>query len=249
AMNHHWDYPDIWPTVVRCHSYEVFQPEFVRIEWGKVDAVLFGSDHVLDYAKTERGFDHPNVHVIPLGFDLEHYQPPPDKVYGKVIGFVGSLNLKKGPMLLAQVIKAVTDYDPEFQFRLCGHPGDPRFVAYFWHMLETWGIRDNVTNLGYLDDMRAFYHGCDYILSTSPWEGNAQCVGEGIACGCIPLVHAWRGAAELYPYASTFGWPSMAKTWIEAGDQALWLPDSRADLPDQNDCLDRIGAVIEEVVG
>ena len=234
------------PVIVRCHSYEVFQPELYATDWSPISAFVFVAQHVLDYA-TAHGFSHPNTHVIPCGIDTDRYTPPPDKQYGKVIGFVGSLNHKKGPMLLAQVIKAVTDYDPEFEFRLCGREGDPRFVAYFWHMLEQWGIRDNVSNLGWLDDMRPFYHGCDYILSTSPWEGTAQCIGEGIASGCIPLVHAWPGAREQYPAA--FVWSEVWELFDRlAVGAALTVHHPRAYLPTQSASLDALGAVIEHAI-
>jgi len=235
------------PVIVRCHSFEVFQSEWQNIKWENAAAVIFVADHVLAYAKEKWGFSHPNTHVIPCGIDTDRYTPPPDKQYGKVIGFVGSLNHKKGPMLLAQVIKAVTDYDPEFEFRLCGREGDPRFTTYFWHMLEQWGIRDNVSNLGWLDDMRPFYHSCDYILSTSPWEGTAQCIGEGIASGCIPLVHAWPGAREQYPAA--FVWSEVWELFDRlAVGAALTVHHPRAYLPTQSASLDALGAVIEHAI-
>jgi len=235
-----------FPVIVRCHSFEAFQPELYATNWSNAAAVIFVAQHVLDYAR-ERGFDHPNVHLIPPGIDTDYFVPEP-RPLGKVVGFVGALNHKKGPMLLAQVIRAIVERDSEFEFRLCGGPGDPRFEAYFWHAVRD--IRDNVTNLGRLEDMRPFYHGCDYVLSTSPWEGTAQSIGEGLASGCIPLVHAWPGADVQYPETVPFRTPEQAAKfalwWQDRGPE--YLEPVRAALPTQADCLDAIGEVIEGVM-
>ena len=123
---------------------------------------------------------------------------PPLPPRGKKIAWVGSVSHKKGPELFAQVCKAVLEYDPGYEFHVVGALQDPRYAAYFNHMLP-----DEVVYHEELpaEEMPDFFRGMDFVLSTSPWESFQYAVAEGIACGCIPLVHDWPGAAATCPQA------------------------------------------------
>ena len=47
-------------------------------------------------------------------------------------------------------------------------------------------------------DMEEWYRGIGTILSSSDSEGCHAAVMEGMASGCLPVVHDWPGAASLF---------------------------------------------------
>jgi glycosyltransferase involved in cell wall biosynthesis len=242
--------PPSAPVIARLHSYEAFTPWPGQVKWGRVAALIFVADHVRERVLGKWEIEGPQILTIPNGFNKAKFTPRGRGPRGKKIGWVGGITEKKGPELFAQVVRAVTDYDPKYRFFAAGDFQEERLKAYFDGVLNP----GEVEFLGHLEDMPAFYRTMDYVLSTSPWEGTQQSVGEGIACGCIPLVHRWPGAEKVYPmalhwtavdelvghlrrYSTTYG-PLMDKMALEMRD----------GLTNVEHCLDRIEALVGRVL-
>ena len=199
--------PRFAPTIVRLHSFEAFVSWPAEVDWRKVDALVFVAEHVREWVREQHGIpDDVRTVVIPNGLDFSRFYPVPNgKPRGKKIAWVGSVSHKKGPELFAQVVKAVLEYDPEYEFHVVGALQDPRYAAYFNHALPPEVVYHAELPAA---DMPEFFRGMDFVLSTSPWESFQYAVAEGIACGCIPLVHNWPGAAATYPKALV--WDTVA---------------------------------------
>jgi len=103
------------------------------------------------------------------------------------------LNHKKNVPLLIAAAARLRDYE----FHVAGRFQDERLRLYVEHAIDALGL-DNLTLHGWVDDVPAFLDDKQFILSTSLWEGTHVAVMEGMAMGLTPLIHAWRGADEVY---------------------------------------------------
>lgn len=190
--------PKVCPIIIRLHSYEAFTPYPEQIKWENVDAIVYVAEHVRERVEREYKVGGVPAYVIPNGVDLEKFVPPdPDERTGRKIGWAGGISHKKGPELFAAVVQAVRAHDPEYTFHVAGEFQDERYEEYFRHALPP----GSCTFYGKLaaDEMPGFWQGMDYTLSTSPWESFQYVIAEGMACGCVPLVHWWPGADTVYP--------------------------------------------------
>ena len=245
--------PRFAPTVIRLHSFEAFTSWPADVDWRKVDALIFVAEHVRDFVKEQHELpDTLRTVVIPNGVDFAKFCPVPDgKPRGKRIAWVGGISHKKGPELFAQAVKAILEYDDTYEFHGVGEIRDPRYSAYFGHTLP-----DEVQYHGPKppEEMPEFYRGMDFILSTSPWESFQYAVAEGIASGCIPLVHDWPGAKVVYPRALI--WDTVADlTWglhcLSELDLEPLSRDSIADLKarfDIEDTTERVRDLVATVM-
>jgi len=193
--------------VCRLHSYEAFTDAPNRMNWSKIDHLVLVSDTVGDILR--------DAHKIPVPMTVIHNGIDPDRFPlvkrsnpGKRIGSVGYINYKKNPSLLLQTFKAIHNWDPGFELHIAGEHQDPRIKVYFDHLLPRLNIP--VTFHGWRQDMPAFYREMDYVISTSLFESFHYSIAEGMLSGCLPLIHAWRGAERLYPNECLFDMPDDA---------------------------------------
>ncbi len=199
--------PKSGKTVCRLHSYEVFTDAPAQMNWRNIDGLITVNrsvEEILDqHAKppVRRAIIHNGVD--PVRFPFNRRQPR-----GKKIAYVGYINYKKNPSLLLQTFKAIHDWDPEFEFHIAGEHQDPRIKLYFDHLLPRLNLP--ITFHGWVGDMPGFYAGMDYVISTSLFESFHYSIAEGMLSGCLPLIHSWMGADQLYPPEAIFDTPHQA---------------------------------------
>lgn len=189
-------------VIVRLHSYELFSGLAAAVRWDVVDDVVFVGAHIRDLARQlcPAIFEQvERIHVIPGGIDLDRHplaEPRPD---GKSLAFVANLSFKKGPMLLLHALKALVDADPDFRLFLAGRVDQPRYAFYIDHLVHLWGLEDHVRHDGYVEDICSWLADKDFIVCTSPIEGQGMGILEAAARGLRPLVHHFVGAEQVYP--------------------------------------------------
>jgi glycosyltransferase involved in cell wall biosynthesis len=189
-------FPKQCAIVCRLHSYEAFTDMPRKVDWRKVDRLIFVNKSVQEIFERQVRTSTPAT-VIHNGVDLEKFTLCPDKKYGKKIASVGYINYKKNPALLLYCFKKIHAYDPEYTLHIAGQHQDPRIQVYFEHFL-----RENPLPVqfdGWVEDMPHWYADKDYIISTSLFESFHYSIAEGMACGVLPLIHNWYGAGYLYP--------------------------------------------------
>jgi 2-polyprenyl-3-methyl-5-hydroxy-6-metoxy-1,4-benzoquinol methylase/Tfp pilus assembly protein PilF len=188
--------PKACPIVCRLHSYEAFTDHPERVDWSKVDAIVFVNQSVRDLV-ADRIPATVRTLVIPNGVDFARYALPERKVYGKKVAFAGYLNFKKNPGFLLACFEALYRLDPEFTFHIAGRYQGAHIQVFLEHMLPRLPFRVHFD--GWVDDMPGWLSDKDYIISTSYFESFHYSVAEGIAMGLLPLVYDWRGSENCYP--------------------------------------------------
>ena len=188
-------------VIVCFRSYEFFTAAPAQVNWANVDHLIFVAPHVRRLAEEKFGpFDGPQVSTILDGIDLDRFayrarahECDRDREPGRRIAWVGFLNHKKNVPLLVAAAARLRDYE----FHVAGRFQDERLRLYVEHAIDALGL-ENLTLHGWVDDVPAFLDDKHVILSTSLWEGTHVAVMEAMAMGLKPLIHAWRGADEVY---------------------------------------------------
>ena len=189
-------YPKKCPMVCRLHSYEAFTDMPVRVDWSKVDQLIFVNRSVEELVRPLIVNSVPWT-VIHNGVDSNKFQIPLEKKYGKKIASVGFINYKKNPTLMLYCFKKIHEYDPEYTFHIAGAHQDARIKLYFDHFLQENPLP--ITFYGWVNDMPKWYADKDYVISTSLFESFHYSIAEGMACGLLPLIHNWYGVKYIYP--------------------------------------------------
>lgn len=185
--------------VNRLHSYELFTDVPGKADWGKVDLLVASSREVKSLLESKREIiDFPPIRVLANGPDLDKIKPPDDKQYGKNIAVVGALNYKKNLPLAVYCLERLKGHGYTMHF--IGESQDLRFDYYLKHMVKNLGLENDAFFHGGMphEDVMLALQNCDYILSTSLYESFGQGIMEGIASGCLPLLHDFPGAKERF---------------------------------------------------
>jgi len=218
--------------VCRLHSYEMFTEWPKKVDWNKIDKLVFVNPVVRDYCLQNHQIRPDISTIIYNGVDMEKYTLPKDKKYNKKVVFIGYINYKKGPELMLQAFKAIHDYDPEFTFHIAGQHQDPRIKLYFDTIIPQLGFKINFD--GWVQDMPTYLQDKDYVISTSLFESFQYSLAEGMAQGVFPLVHSWMGSNIFYPGESIWTFPSQLI------DRIKWYEDQKDKLKIQTDLREHI---------
>jgi glycosyltransferase involved in cell wall biosynthesis len=213
-------------VVCRLHSYEAFTDMPGKVDWSKIDRLIFVNESVREIAAAQIPEWVPSG-IIHNGVNLDRFRVPPDKRYGKKIASVGYINYKKNPGLLLYCFKKIHEYDPEYTLHIAGTHQDPRIAVYFEHFLRHNPLP--VSFNGWVQDIPAWFEDKAFVISTSFFESFHYSIAEGMACGVIPLIHDWRGARELYPGGYLFSDPDECVSLLRRLERS-----NRYQLADKN---------------
>jgi glycosyltransferase involved in cell wall biosynthesis len=191
--------------IIRLHSYEVFERYPKQVAWDKVNDIVFVADHVKDIFTELQGKlpDKVKTHVIPNGVDIDNIKLVEDRDPHQ-IAVVGSINYKKNPQMVLQIINQLTIIRGAYKIEWAGAYQDLRYKVYLENMLKEMGIEYAVKFYGHIEDMNAFWQGKGALLHTSIHEGHSYAIMEAMARGIPVFIHNFRGARDLYPAHQTF---------------------------------------------
>jgi len=183
--------------VCRLHSFETFMPFPQQVDWDNVNALVFVADHIRSRVMPGLSTNGCKIRVIENGVDPSIFEFSVRKKLNTV-GFVGPINGRKNlPMAMAIVGEINKRKQGDVDLIICGDVQDVFLPQYIERAKSVYGIK--VTSLGHLHSMKSFYGSVDCILSTSLWESFQYALAEGMASGCVPLVHNWEGAESIWP--------------------------------------------------
>ncbi len=241
--------PGTTRVVLRLHSFEAFSHWPHRVDFSRVDDMIFVSDHVRDLA-TEAiprlsGADGPRLHVIANAQDLASFRRPKRPGARHTLGFVGMAQVAKDPLWALEVLRLLRARDDRYRLLLVGgglNPAASAAVRAYHERLEP-ALAEleeagAVQRLGHSDDIPAALTDVGVILSISVREGAPCSLNEGAASGAVPVVRDWpffagreHGARTLFPAEWVVGSPEEAaerilaatadkETWTKAGQAA-----------------------------
>lgn len=188
-------------TICRLHSYEAFEGFANNINWNNINDLIFVAEHIKNIVVQQvpkllqivRG-----IHVIPNGIDMNKFSFK-ERAIGKNLAFVGSINHKKGPLLLLHAFRELVKLDREYKLFIAGAFQDTRYQLYFAQMIQEMDLENNIQLDGWIEDINPWLEDKQYIVCTSVLEGHPVGIMEAMARGLKPLIHNFVGAKGIYP--------------------------------------------------
>jgi glycosyltransferase involved in cell wall biosynthesis len=142
----------------------------------------------------------------------------PEKVI--VVGIAGTIQPSKGQLSLANVIKRLTSLYPDCYLFIAGS-GTDHYKEYLEAIISIAGDNDNINYLGKIENMKAFYNGCDILVSNTSDNGSESLgttIYEAMAIEKIVLASSTGGSPEIL---------------TDQYDGFLFTPDDEEDLFDK----------------
>lgn len=190
------------PCLVRVHSIEALQTNYPgQMNWSRVSQVITVGADIADVLLPMIPESVP-LNVVPNGIDTARFclgMPNEHR-----IGWVGHLEPKKNPMLMMQIADRLHRLEPRFSFHVAGAFTDLRTARYLQQMQARLGLAGTVWFDGHVADMPHWYSDKGILLSTSMYESFGMNIGEAMATGAFPVVHAFPGADRLWPAECLF---------------------------------------------
>jgi hypothetical protein len=190
------------PCLVRVHSIEALQTTYPeRMNWSRVSQVITVGDDIAEVLLPMIPGSVP-LNVVPNGIDMARFCLGVPNEHR--IGWVGHLEPKKNPMLMMQVADRLHRLEPRFSFHVAGAFTDLRTARYLQQMQARLGLAGTVWFDGQVADMPRWYSDKGILLSTSMYESFGMNIGEAMATGAFPVIHAFPGADRLWPAECLF---------------------------------------------
>jgi len=188
-------------VICRLHSYEALADYPGKINWTKVDDLIFVSEHIKDIVL--QSFPDINdkvkrMHIVPNGVNLDNF-PFKKRRPEYNLAFVGNINFKKGPMLLLHAFRELVEVDNRYRLFIAGSFQDIRYNLYFSQMIKELGLEQNIQIDGWVENVSSWLEDKQYIICSSVLEGHPVSLMEAMACGIKPLIHNYVGAKYSYP--------------------------------------------------
>ena len=224
-------------VIVRLHSFEAIDTPYpLQVAWPNVDHLVLVCEDILSVLRMrqpdlERQVD---VRIIPNGIDCARFanNVPPSMTD---IAWVGTLEMKKNPGLLLQIMARLVQIDPTYHAHVAGRFTDLRMQRYLQHIAGRMKLESNVTFHGHVADMPQWLQDKGILLSTTLYESFGMNIGEGMAAGACPVVHDFPGAAAIWPPECLFSTVGAAVDRIQNALPGGYVQEVREkyDLPVQ----------------
>jgi glycosyltransferase involved in cell wall biosynthesis len=236
-------------VICRIHSYEVLGGYLGLIQWSAIDKAVFVAGHVLSIAQDL----HPalakqtDALVIHNGIDLEKF-PFKKRSPGLNVAIVNLINHKKNPSMWIEIISRLVKINPNYTLKIAGKFQDIRYKIYLENIIAKLGLEENVRFFGHVDNIPAWFdrEAINYLLTTSLFESFGYSIGEAMAMGCRPLIHAFPGAESIWPQECTFRCVDELIPMIQ--DKTNYNSDAYRDFVESRYPLDRQIAQIENLL-
>ena len=183
----------------RLHGYEVFTEMPAKINWKNVHHLVFVANHKMKIFKQK--FPHVKTpkSVIRNGVDVDKFSIPSSKENTKKLVLLGHLNFRKGLPLLLHFYHQLLKKDPSFFLYIRGEFQDPRLEMATKRMIQELDLEGRIEFVGWIDDLNSWLADKSHIVSFSLEESFHYAIGNGMACGMKPVIHAWEESRDIWP--------------------------------------------------
>jgi glycosyltransferase involved in cell wall biosynthesis len=130
-------------------------------------------------------FPAERIHVIYNGIDLQEFEKQEGtSLYQKqgdelILATAGRLSEQKGHNLLFKALQRLKTTGIPFRLLIAG---DGEMKEEIMQMAQQMGLSENVTFLGFLENIKPLLDQCDIFLLPSKWEGFGYVLVEAMAC-------------------------------------------------------------------
>lgn len=188
------------PVICRLHGFEVFTQLPAQIQWDVVDKLVFVANHKRDLFHQRFPKADVSEMVIRNGVNIDKFAIPEKKQNTKNLLLLGHINYRKGLTLLLQFYHELLRKDPEFDLYIRGDWQDLRYKMAVMTMVQELGLENKVTFVEeWIDDLNAWLADKSHILSFSLEESFHYAIGNGMAAGMKPVIHAWNESRDIWP--------------------------------------------------
>jgi glycosyltransferase involved in cell wall biosynthesis len=170
-----------------------------QINWKVVDRLVFVANHKRDlFLNKFENFPIKNI-VIRNGISIENFSIPENKLNTKKLVLLGYLNFRKGLPVLLHFYQQLLKLDPSYHLYIRGEFQDTRLEIASRTMIKEMGLRDKIEFVGWVDDLNSWFADKSHILSFSLEESFHYALGDGMAAGLKPVIHAWNESRDIWP--------------------------------------------------
>jgi len=245
--NHNNDLLENKHTICRLHSDEAMRGFATKINWDKIDDLIFVADHIRAMVQQQvpQLSQKVRIHTVPNGINLERFVLK-DKNPGKNLAFLGSLNYKKGPMLLFHAFHELVRRDRDYHLHIGGEVKDVRYRLYFDQMIKELSLEENIHFDGWIDDVPSWLEDKHYIICSSVMEGHPVRLMEAMACGLKPVIHNFVGARGIYP--PEYIWTDL-EDFIRLVTENEYSPRAYREFVEENFPLEKQLKSLEKIIG
>jgi glycosyltransferase involved in cell wall biosynthesis len=199
--------------VVRLHRVELETDYPAKADLDAIDATIFVGQDMAERAQKEFGIPAHKCVVVPNAVDVSALARSKDYGHEHVLGMIGAVPTRKRLDLAIELLRELRAVDQ--RFRLHVKSKAPWELSWVWNQPEERkyfeGILRDIADDPELADAVLFDDAgpniaewlkkVGWIVSTSDAESFHVTVVEGMSSGAVPLVRAWRGAAQIYDQA------------------------------------------------
>lgn len=186
-------------VICRLHGYEVFSQMPARINWDVVDHLIFVAKHKQEIFNQKFNVKSPPQSLIRNGVNTDQFTPAGNKQNTKRLVFLGHLNFRKGLPLLLQFYHELLKRDQDYFLYIRGDFQEPRLEMAARTMIHELSLADKVEFVSWVDDLNGWFQDKSHILSFSIEESFHYSIGNGMAAGLKPVIHAWNESRDIWP--------------------------------------------------
>ena len=186
-------------VICRLHGYEVFTDMPAHINWSVVDSLLFVAKHKQEIFNKKFKIQSPPQAVIRNGVNTSKFTVAKNKQNTKRLVLLGHLNFRKGLPILLHFYHQLLKHDPEYYLYIRGEFQDPRLEMAAHTMIGELSLTNKLEFVDWVDDLNAWFADKSHILSFSLEESFHYAIGNGMAAGLKPVIHAWNESRDIWP--------------------------------------------------
>lgn len=187
--------------VIRMHGSEYFQNFHATWNKGKVAALI----------KANPTYVVPDVSTVllPIPIDTSFWATPTDALRNpRSLIMAGSFVYSKNHIGLLSILANRPDYftnivfvgDMQAKDNPYRYAETQKVLAQIQYYAKKYNLPVKLIDAVPPEKLRELYRQCEYVVSNSVNEGCHLVIGEGVLCGCRPLIYDWMGAREIYGF-------------------------------------------------
>lgn len=191
-------------VICRLHGYEVFTDMPTHINWSVVDRLIFVAKHKQEIFNKKFKIQSLQQTILRNGVNINKFTIAENKKNTKRLVLLGHINFRKGLPLLLQFYHELLKHDPEYYLYIRGEFQDHRLEIATHTMIRELSLTGKLEFVDWVDDLNSWLADKSHILSFSLEESFHYAIGNGMAAGMKPVIHAWNESRDIWPQEFIF---------------------------------------------